>query len=60
MGMDSKRSIVIIDLASIGGRDSCRITREGDDLDLGLGSLAQQVHSASGAGENRPTEKSWC
>ena len=36
MGMDSKRSIVIIDLASIGGRDSCRITRERDgDLDLG-------------------------
>ena len=35
--MDSKRSIVIIDLASMDGRDSCQITWEGDE-DLKLGS----------------------
>lgn len=58
LGIDSKKPIVIIDLASVGGRDSCQITwKEEGNLCPALG---HSESSASGAGGDRPTAESRC
>lgn len=52
LGLSNKRFIVIINLASVGGTDSCQIRREGES-GLEPGPWGSQAHRVLGLGSRR-------